>query len=273
MIHIVFGASEAGSLRMALKNLKEYQAEKLITFYDIFSFGPITDLHTELGQKNRTKWLTSHIEEEFDDHQQEWKETLSKIRTIAKDESIIIWVANNAHEQVGLRLVLYLLHNNTNPIVVINTTKSYKNYFDRPEIEYTVLRTGELAPEQLQVIYTNEKVNPLTMEERKVLEKEWLALGNSTETLRIWSNEEIKSVKEDFYDSYIVQQAKEIQLERGCNDFMKSARLIGSVIGNLEQYIGDSFFEYRLRMLIENEAFEMEGVLKGMRYYSIRLKE
>lgn len=273
MIHIVFGPSEAGSLRMALKNSNEYQAEKLITFYDIFSYGPIKDLHTELGQKNRTKWLTSHIEEEFDDHQQEWNETLGQINTIPEEESITIWVADNAHEQVGLRLVVYLLKNNKNPIFIINTTNMYKHYFDRPEIEYTVLRTGEIAPEQLQIIYTNEKVSRLTNDERKELENEWLALADSTETLRIWNNERIESVREDFYDSYMIQLAKEIQLERGCNDWMKSARLIGSVIGNLEQYIGDSFFEYRLRKLIENEAFEMEGILKGMRYYSIRLKE
>lgn len=53
---------------------------------------------------------------------------------------------------------------------------------------------------------------------------------------------------------------------------MKSARLIGEVIGHLDQYMGDAFFEYRLRKLIEKGVFEMEGNLKAMRYYSVRLK-
>jgi len=53
---------------------------------------------------------------------------------------------------------------------------------------------------------------------------------------------------------------------------MKSARLIGEVIGNVDQYIGDGFVEYRVRLLIMNGIFEIKGVPKAMRYYSVKLK-
>lgn len=273
MIHIVFGPSEAGSLKMAFKKLKGHQEEKIVTFHDIFSFGPIKNLHTPIGQEERIQWLISKINNEFDNYQQEWHEMIHAIHSISKEDSITIWIADNAHEQVGLRFALYLLQNKKNQIYVMNTTKTYEKYFYRPEMEYTVLRTGELSPEQLQIIYENERINSLTIEQRKVLENEWLALADYNENLRIWNNEKIESVREDFYDSYIIDMAKEIQLERASNDFMKSARLIGAVIGYLEQYVGDSFFEYRLRKLIEEGIFEMEGELKAMRFYSIRLKE
>ena len=47
---------------------------------------------------------------------------------------------------------------------------------------------------------------------------------------------------------------------------MKSARLIGEVLGYLDQYVGDEFLENRLRKLIEKGVFEMEGSLKAMRF-------
>jgi len=118
----------------------------------------------------------------------------------------------------------------------------------------------------------------LSQYERKRLEEEWLILKDAKETLRIWRNEKIKSVREDYYDQYMINMAKKLQLEREREqeqepeDFMKSARLIGEVLGHLDQYVGDSFLEYRLRKLIEKGVFEVEGNLKAMRFYSVRLK-
>lgn len=61
------------------------------------------------------------------------------------------------------------------------------------------------------------------------------------------------------------------ELEQESEEFMKSARLIGEALGHLDQCVGDGFLEYRLRKLIEKGIFEMEGNLKGMRFYSVRL--
>ncbi|WP_456270555.1 DUF3658 domain-containing protein [Bacillus sp. AK130] len=40
----------------------------------------------------------------------------------------------------------------------------------------------------------------------------------------------------------------------------------------MKENIGDEFIEYRILELIRKGIFEMEGVPKGMRYFSIRLK-
>lgn len=54
---------------------------------------------------------------------------------------------------------------------------------------------------------------------------------------------------------------------------MKAPRLIGEVIGHMEQYTGDEWIEYRLRHLIEQGIFEYRGELHAMRYYEVKLKE
>ena len=44
---------------------------------------------------------------------------------------------------------------------------------------------------------------------------------------------------------------------------MLSARLIGEVLGHLNQYVGDDFIEYRVRTLVRQGIFEVKGNTKG----------
>ncbi|WP_077319159.1 DUF3658 domain-containing protein [Virgibacillus proomii] len=90
----------------------------------------------------------------------------------------------------------------------------------------------------------------------------------------MWTNKEVRSIDEAYYDDYIINTAKKLHNKRKSNEFIKSARLIGKVIGHLNQYIGDDFFfEYRVRYLIMNGIFEIEGVPRVMRFYSVKLRQ
>lgn len=53
----------------------------------------------------------------------------------------------------------------------------------------------------------------------------------------------------------------------------KNDILIGEIIGHLNQRIGDEYFEYRLIQLVLKGVFEIEGVPKAMRFYSVKLHE
>lgn len=155
----------------------------------------------------------------------------------------------------------------------MDTSQQYKNQFDIPDTDWYPLHTGEITSEKLRIIYEKRrKVSPVSQEVRKKLEEEWQELSSTQEVLRIWENKGIRSVDETYYDDYIINKAKKLHKERKSNDFMKSARLIGEVIGHLDQYIGDEYFEYRVRCLIINGVFELEGVPKAMRFYSVKLK-
>jgi hypothetical protein len=101
---------------------------------------------------------------------------------------------------------------------------------------------------------------------------EWKQLSESRDVLRIWSNSEIKSVAEDYFDDYIIDTARKLQVERNNNDFIKAGRLIGTVLEHLNQLVGDFYLEYRLRHLIGSGVFLVEGPLEAMRSYSVRLK-
>lgn len=274
--HIVFGDSPTGSLKIALKKLGLDQQERIITFSDLFSIGPILHLHNAQGITNRFEWLRTNInidEEVLFNYEDHFKRTLLEIEKTPSHHPIIIWAGENAHEQTGLRFVLYLLKEKTNDIYIIQTNEAYKAHFDRPEIDFTPRNMGELSGEQLKQIYENEKMgHTLTQRERKAFEQQWEQLCEGKEVLRIWKSHQIMSVSETFYDEYIIQTVKKLHQEKKHNDFIKSARIIGEVIGHLDQYVGDQFIEYRVRRLIVDGIFDMEGVPKAMRFYSVKIR-
>lgn len=274
-IHIVFSDSTAGSVRIVLKEMGRQYEEKVIAFSDVFSIGPVWQLHEKEGLSNRYEWLEKHInmdDEMLDSYQDNFNHTISEINAIPNETRIIIWIGENAHEQTALRYVLYLLKEKTNDIFVRDTTTNYKNQFGVPETEFFPLHTGEISPDKLRLIYENDrKHNSLTNTDRNKFQQEWEQLSTKQEVLRIWKHKKIDSVEESYYDDFIIDTARNIHIENH-NEFIKSARLIGEVMGHLNQYVGDPFFEYRLRHLLMNGIFEIEGVPKAMRYYSVRLR-
>lgn len=275
MIHIVLGAAASGSLKFALKKMGLIKKERVISFWDILSIGPVWQLHEEIGVHSRFQWVEKCLSDEFGeyrDYTQAFEKVLAQIRSIPEGEHVVIWAGDNAHEQTGLRLVLYLLQGKNIDITVLNTTEEYEKLFQVKKVKYTPLHTGEMTPEKLQHIYKHGSGRLLTDHEREDYEKEWLSLAESDETLRIWRNGRIVSVPEDYYDEFIIKKAKKLSGSRKVTEFMKSARVIGEVLGHLDQYVGDSFLEYRIRKLIEAEVFELEGSLEAMRFYGIRLK-
>ncbi|WP_157827634.1 DUF1835 domain-containing protein [Niallia nealsonii] len=81
-------------------------------FADNFSIGPIWNLHEEPGLSNRNYWLKNHLlfeEDEWEQQAKYMREVHSKLNTISEKIPIYIWTCDNAHEQIGLRMALFLL--------------------------------------------------------------------------------------------------------------------------------------------------------------------
>jgi Protein of unknown function/Domain of unknown function (DUF1835) len=276
VVHIVFSDSTRGGLICALKEMGKYEHEEIISFPHNFSIGLITQLEKDSGLARRNEWIETHLnieDEEIEEGLKRFKKAVLAIDSIPAHVPIIIWTGNNAHEQTGIRFVLNLLKEKLNEVFCINATTLYEQLYGKKGIDYCLLHTGEVSPKQLRGMY--EKIDDtclLSSTERKKFEEEWKELSQTDEVLRIWENGKIHSVLEHFHDEYILSELQAIHKGQLEKDYVKAARVIGSVIGHLEQYHGDVFFEYRLRSLIMNGTIDIHGVPKGMRYYSVKAK-
>ncbi|WP_229521929.1 DUF1835 domain-containing protein [Paenibacillus monticola] len=277
-IHIVFGDSMAGGLKLAIKQQGYTDTNKVISLHDRFSMGPLWQLDKEAGRLNRSQWFRDNINDGYDDVDNDGAESYYRILTeqmagIPDQASIVIWSGNNAYEQVGLRYAVYLLRNRRNGLFVFNAGEVCNRRFNHSNRSIDYSHTGEIPHEKLQVIFGEiEEGGPIAYETRHILEREWLALAQHHDVLRIWNGEQILNVDENYFDSYLLETVEKLHNERSNQDFIKAARIIGEALGYCDQYIGDSYFEYRLRNLIYKGELEIKGVPRAMRYYSVRRK-
>nr|WP_262982292.1 DUF1835 domain-containing protein [Bacillus atrophaeus] len=233
-------------------------------------------MHEKEGLEERKNWLRSHFSPYDDyfnrDYIHDFTEALIALTQAPEYIPLMIWTGENSHEQTGLRLALFLLKDKKNDIILINTNQAYQEQFQRPDRDYTPLCSGEISPEKFGILYKKYKLTkPISLEMKKSLAKEWETLSESQDKLRLWTDK-IHSVTEDHYDhSFIIKMAQKLHDKLGGKEFIKSVRLVGEVLGHLEQYLGDQFIEYRVRHLIKNGTFEIKGSSRAMKYYSIKL--
>jgi hypothetical protein len=269
--HLVCGESAAGSLRFSFGH-----EHKAIGFPDFLAVGPIENLHTEAGRRRRYEWLKDHLNFPDDFIEEEYERRVSgamkEIEAIPAHTPIVIWTAENADEQTGIRYLLNLVKEKTNDMYLINTTTAYQELFNTDEYQYLYSHTGGPHPEKLVQIFQAKSSTPLTLDERRKLEMEWLSQAETNEVLRIWKDGSITPVKEDYFDDLIVTAAEKLHRKQPQKDFIKSARIIGEVYGRIDQHVVDTYLEDRLRTLIYKGVFEIKGIPKSMRYYSVKLK-
>ncbi|WP_050615284.1 DUF1835 domain-containing protein [Bacillus testis] len=159
-VHIVFGASMAGSLRVALKELDLDTEEKIIGFSDLFSIGPIWHLQEEKGLVLRHEWLKNHLildDEYIHFYLEEMDRERLMVEMLPAEVPIIIWTGDNAHEQTASRYMVDMLKNKPNPIALLNTSVLYEQLFYRPDLDYQPLYSGEISPEKIKAIYKQIK--------------------------------------------------------------------------------------------------------------------
>lgn len=281
-VHIAFGDSFAGSLKVALKHLGLNESDKMVVVRDQFAIGPLWRMHDKEGRLERAEWFEDHINDEYgddwDSEQEEERYVQNLIRQfgdIPSDASIVIWCGRNAAEQVGLRYAVHELKGRSNDIFVFDAAEACERKFNTADRFAEYRHLGEIPADKLEAVMGEmELAGPISNDQKRLLEQEWLALSESEERLRIWEEDRIVSVDEAYFDAYLLETVDRLHARRGeKRGFIKAARVIGEALGHCSQSVGDGFFEYRLRQLVYNGLLEIKGVPRAMRYYSVRRKK
>ncbi|MBR2565339.1 MAG: DUF1835 domain-containing protein [Paenibacillus sp.] len=274
-IHIAIGESPLGSIKVAMGEFPGREGRRFYSLNDYYAIGPLGDLTDARVMQRRHLWLLErlHISEHGSYLIQGLKQ-LNQIKSflsaIREETRVILWYTNNGHERTGLLYALYLLRHRQNTIKLMDTTSLYQALFDTSE--HQVLRLGELISEHLSMMWKHSMdAEPLSEEQRSLMEKEWLELSLQPGTLRIIQDDVVQSIPEDSLDEFILEQVKKLAEEHEAQQFINAARVVGEVLGNLPQAVGDSFIEYRLRQLVLQGKLDMEGNPRAMRFYRVRL--
>ncbi|WP_409340757.1 DUF1835 domain-containing protein [Paenibacillus sp. MBLB4367] len=275
-IHLLFGLSDAGSLKVALSNAGMRQASEVLAFNDLFSIGPVGRLETTDGQRHRQHWLTErfagYMHDQLFNREHGIGAMLDRLAGIPERQNITIWCADNAHAQVGLRLALYALRERTNPICTVNITQAYAKIALHHESELIPAALGEISLEAIQeLLMSKEWETPLPEEERRRYEREWLELSGGDGLLRLWRDGKLLSVQETYFDESLMGIVKRLQDEEGGASYIRAGRIVGEAIAEWKQLVGDLFVEYRLWTLISDGKLVFKGLPGAVYKFSVKL--
>ncbi|MCO7127227.1 DUF1835 domain-containing protein [Sporolactobacillus shoreicorticis] len=264
--HIVFGDSAAGSLKVGLGGINARRGQVIAVTTDL-SNGPLTRLDELDGWRNRMAWLKDVMDgyPPYDnDSIDSPADQLSAIKAIPEHVPVTIWASDNAWEQCGLDLVVYLLRGRTNSIRVINPSAYEKKLLGEFGEGVRSACSGELLPVTLAMLFKKYAQSPpLTENKRRQLENEWRRVSGDPSLLRIWTDDRVHPVMPDHFDAEILRHARKLarQKEYSHKGF-PCVRLITAVIFELRdhQWVGDTFIYWRIKALID------AGKMTGKKY-------
>lgn len=264
IIHICFSDSAGGCLKYAISAKKLLVGNKVMTFWDDISNGYIGN---GVNVQERIKWLNeifrgddtySFEDEELQQYYASFKKHISEINDI---DTVYLWYGNSGNELCAMLYTLELLKVKNPSIYLINVSDVI---YETPIGEIMSYRAvGEVDTEKLQsFINLKRKVKPKEYED---LTKQWELLKRDNSLLRIFKNDKVESVNEDYFDIDILKYTEK--------KFKRAARTVGMVLGLSETPISDSYIFWRIKELVKAGMMEFRGKFGVMREMEIKITE
>ncbi|GAB6989708.1 DUF1835 domain-containing protein [Paenibacillus pini] len=273
--HLVFGLSDAGSLKVTLSNIGKSLESEVLAFNELFSIGPILNIELLEGQKRRQQWMEERFAHyafyNLFNREHQIGHMIETIARIPERNSITIWCSDNAHDQMGLRFALYLLRKREQSVKVVNISEIYRRNSLSIHQDVLYYSQGVIPQETYQeIVSTCNEVKVLDPSRRRLYESEWLEISSQNDMLRIWQDGAIKGLKENELDGVILKAVTKLEMEHTEDGFVNVGKVMFEVFENLHQIVGDQFIEYRIWIMISNGILTFKGVPGAMYLYSIR---
>lgn len=268
MIHIVFQEADVNVLRQAI-NIDEALQGEIVQIKDDFAVGPVKDIYTAESIELRKEWWRSvlagsDIEGKVDDGSVDDTRTVAELKEqLDKDaeETLWIWAAQNKHDVSGYYWLMSQLKDYQGRIFIL-----YLN-----NLPFFNEKGNIFYPENLFSIPPKEFVKAkklarlITLSEFEVDPDEWKKLGDQDKYVRLLEGgKKLAQHEVNFYDD---------ELKKYINgEWQKAGKIITQFLHKAKHTTGDMFLLWRLKEILRDEAFEVQGNIKGLKDFEVRNK-
>lgn len=267
IVHVVFQEADVMTLRKAIELDESLQGE-VIQVKDEFAVGPLKNVDSEEGWKEREAWWKSLIENSphpndvvgsFDD-----RKTVAGIKQkLSNGDTVLwIWVGQNVHDVCGYYWLVSQLKDYAGKVMIL-----YLN-----NLPFINEKNGLFYPTALHQIPPKEFLKAkklcrkVTVSEFEVDPDEWKRLCDENATVRVLEGgKKIISKGEDFYDQDVLNGLS--------NEWQKGSRAMHNILAKMKIKTGDVFLFWRMKKRAEEGKIELTGEpAKGWKEFEVRLK-
>ncbi len=268
MIHIVFNEPDVKVLQEAIA-MDESLAGEVVLIKDDFAVGPLGNIYVGEGMNARKEWWREVLQGgDYEDKIEsgevdDMKTAAELVGTMRRneEEQIWIWAAQNKHDVSGYYWLLnymkefqgrvHILYLNNLPFFNDKGNIFYPNWLSEiPAKEF--LKAKKLARE-------------ITLSEFEVDPDEWTKLCNEHKGVRFLEGGK-KLIQYD-YDYYDAELKKFITV-----DWQKASKIIHQFLSKAKHTTGDAYLLWRLKTMIAQDLFDVQGKLGNMKDFEVKLK-
>lgn len=268
MIHLVFNEADVKVLQDAIA-MDETIAGEVIQIKDDYAVGPLGNIYIGEGMEARKQWQRDvlaggDLDGKVDSGDVDDQKTIAAIvGTLHRNEAeeVWIWAAQNKHDVSGYYWLLHylkefqgriqILYLNNLPFFNDKGQIFYPNWlFEIPAKEF--LKAKKLARE-------------ITLSEFEVDPDEWTKLCNEDKGVRLLEGGK-KLVQHD-YDFYDAELRKFITA-----DWQKASKIIHNFLAKAKHTTGDMYLLWRLKTMIAQDMFDVQGKVGAMKDFEIKTK-
>ncbi len=268
MIHIVFNEPDVQVLQQAVDMDENLQGE-VIQIKDDYAVGPLQNIYIGEGIEARKQWWRDVLaggdydgkvdNGDVDDYKTA-AELVGNMRR-NENETIWIWAAQNKHDVSGYYWLLnymkefqgrvFILYLNNLPFLNEKGNIFYPTWLSEiPAKEY--LKAKKLARE-------------ITPSEFEVDPDEWTKLCDEDKGVRLLEGG--KKLVQEGYDFYDADLKKLVT-----GDWQKASKIIHTHLTKVKNTTGDMYLLWRLKLLIAQDMFDVQGVIGKMKEFEVKQK-
>jgi hypothetical protein len=268
MIHIVFNEADVAVMQKAIE-LDESLAGEVIQVKDDYAVGPIKDIYTEEGIAARKDWWRTvlaggdadgAVDKGLVDDNKTVADLIERLKN-NEEEVVWIWAAQNKHDVSGYYWLMSQLKDFQGRIFILYLNNlpfiNEKGLIFYPEWLHTIPPKEFLKAKKL--------ARPITLSEFEVYPDEWTRLQNEDKGVRILEGG--KKLSQHDYDYYDNDLKKYIT-----SDWQKASRIIHNFLSKNKQTTGDMFLLWRLKGLLAQGDYDVQGEPKGMKDFEVKAK-
>ncbi len=267
MIHIVFEHSNVEALRKSFDLDPSIKGE-ILEMQDEYAVGPIKDIYSKEGIANRLQWWKDilqggHYDGIADDghvHDNEDVLELKQKLSESPEEVAWIWPAPNKHDVSGYYWLIGQLKDYEGRIYIL-FLNNLPFINEKGNIFYPT-SLFQIAPKEF--VKAKKLARPVTPSEFEVDADEWLRLCNEEKGIRLLEGGKKLNQKDyDYYDEALLKSITQ--------EWQKVNKLFHQFYAKAKETTGDAYLLWRLKKMIEDGKVEMQGNIKSMKEFEVRL--